>query len=397
MRRRVRRAAVLPLLASMPLFMGSTAGASSQGIYRAVGFQIIQTRYAGSATRVLKVTSGYGLALKPVLAYPAFAPSGRHTSQIATAHAALVATNGDFVTAGGLAHLMILNGEIFTSGTQHGWEFTETADGSQAWIGPTFKHLQLLLPPEDKLPIAEWNAGQAHNGRLSVFTWRGGTRERPQHGPTAVLLPSGAASQRGDATVRPYRVARLSTGVIQPPRGSGLVLQGAAVTRLRPQDAVAISTNFGHPGIANAFGGMPQVERAGVNIGVGCAPGHCGHRSCGRYHCDPPLRAKNPRTAVGVSPGCEDSDPATICTLFLVTIDGRQPGWSPGVQFPGLGALFVRLGASDALNLDGGGSTEMWMRGSRSLCQKRTPVGCLIDRSPYGERTVQQSIILLRR
>jgi len=49
--------------------------------------------------------------------------------------------------------------------------------------------------------------------------------------------------------------------------------------------------------------------------------------------------------------------------LWLVAIDGRQPGYSVGMTFAELLALCDRLDLSDALNLDGGGSTTMVVRG----------------------------------
>lgn len=61
----------------------------------------------------------------------------------------------------------------------------------------------------------------------------------------------------------------------------------------------------------------------------------------------------DPRTAVGLS--------ADRRSLFLLTIDGRQPGWSDGANFHDTAEWLRRFGASDGLNLDGGGSTTMSM------------------------------------
>ncbi|MBC8136451.1 MAG: phosphodiester glycosidase family protein [Fibrella sp.] len=59
----------------------------------------------------------------------------------------------------------------------------------------------------------------------------------------------------------------------------------------------------------------------------------------------------NPRTAVGFSP---DGN-----TLYLVCVDGRQPGYSDGMTIHELAELFRSLGVRDAINLDGGGSTAL--------------------------------------
>ncbi len=45
--------------------------------------------------------------------------------------------------------------------------------------------------------------------------------------------------------------------------------------------------------------------------------------------------------------------------LVLVTVDGRQPGISVGMSLEMLAELLLELGAVDAMNLDGGGSTTM--------------------------------------
>ena len=50
--------------------------------------------------------------------------------------------------------------------------------------------------------------------------------------------------------------------------------------------------------------------------------------------------------------------------LILVTVDGRQPGLSEGVTLNEEASLMQSLGAVDAMNLDGGGSTAMAVNGT---------------------------------
>ncbi|HUP50431.1 MAG TPA: phosphodiester glycosidase family protein [Thermoanaerobaculia bacterium] len=65
-------------------------------------------------------------------------------------------------------------------------------------------------------------------------------------------------------------------------------------------------------------------------------------------------RAPHPRTAVGFSRDRR--------TLYLVVADGRRPG-VPGLTLPELAAWMRRtLRVCSALNLDGGGSSAMWVR-----------------------------------
>nr|WP_263324448.1 phosphodiester glycosidase family protein [Neobacillus sp. Marseille-Q6967] len=62
---------------------------------------------------------------------------------------------------------------------------------------------------------------------------------------------------------------------------------------------------------------------------------------------------KEPRTAVGIK---ADGD------VFFVVIDGRQEPYSSGISMPDLAKLMIDLGAVNALNLDGGGSSTFTTR-----------------------------------
>lgn len=64
---------------------------------------------------------------------------------------------------------------------------------------------------------------------------------------------------------------------------------------------------------------------------------------------------RHPRSTVGIS---RDGR-----YLILMTIDGRQPGYSEGATKPETAEWLKKLGAWDALNLDGGGSTALVIEG----------------------------------
>ncbi|MCX7711981.1 MAG: phosphodiester glycosidase family protein [Clostridia bacterium] len=66
------------------------------------------------------------------------------------------------------------------------------------------------------------------------------------------------------------------------------------------------------------------------------------------------LTNPDPRTALAVK---------ADGTVMLVTVDGRQPGYSTGVTGKELGSILLQLGAKDAAMLDGGASTEMIVEG----------------------------------
>ncbi len=64
--------------------------------------------------------------------------------------------------------------------------------------------------------------------------------------------------------------------------------------------------------------------------------------------------ARHPRTAAGVRADGR---------ILLATVDGRQPELSVGMTIAELTALLIELGAVEAVNMDGGGSTAMVVRG----------------------------------
>ena len=64
----------------------------------------------------------------------------------------------------------------------------------------------------------------------------------------------------------------------------------------------------------------------------------------------------HPRTAIGYSRNGK--------FLYIVVVDGRQPFYSEGVTLAELAQLMLNLGAHDAMNLDGGGSSALVVRGA---------------------------------
>ena len=85
-----------------------------------------------------------------------------------------------------------------------------------------------------------------------------------------------------------------------------------------------------------------------------------------------------PRTAVGLDKRNR--------WLFLVIVDGRQPGYSEGVSLAELARLMLELGAYNAMNLDGGGSSAMVVQGNNG--QPRVLNSPIDNQIPGRERAV---------
>jgi Phosphodiester glycosidase/SPOR domain len=84
---------------------------------------------------------------------------------------------------------------------------------------------------------------------------------------------------------------------------------------------------------------------------------------------------RNPRTLAGVTAGGR---------VLLVAIDGRRPGYSVGARFEESAGVMRALGARDALNLDGGGSTGMTI--GRDLVTRPSDA--------TGERPIADAILI---
>ena len=66
-----------------------------------------------------------------------------------------------------------------------------------------------------------------------------------------------------------------------------------------------------------------------------------------------------PRTGFGMS--------ADKKTLYILVADGRQPGYSLGISTWEVAEFLKYLGASDGLNMDGGGSTTLLVRKGKEI------------------------------
>ena len=130
--------------------------------------------------------------------------------------------------------------------------------------------------------------------------------------------------------------------------------------------------------LIEAMGGGPRILRDGV-VSVENAEERLG----GSFAAD-----RHPRTAIGYS---QDGR-----SLFLVVVDGRQPGYSVGMSLEELASFMrtrlsrfteARENAYQALNLDGGGSTTMVVR--------QQVVNSPSDQT--GERPVANALLLVEQ
>ena len=80
----------------------------------------------------------------------------------------------------------------------------------------------------------------------------------------------------------------------------------------------------------------------------------------------------NARTVVGYNAGGSNGSAITVPSLWLVAVDSVH-GVSSGVTLPQAADLLLFLGASDGINLDGGGSTTMVRQSNGTAALVNTP------------------------
>lgn len=217
-------------------------------------------------------------------------------------------------------------------------------------------------------PLAALNSPTVPADGIAVFTplWGSGERTLIQDpGPYTELVVAG-----GKVTAVSGRI----TGTAVPADGLVVLGRGAAAAQLaaaRPDDAVtvAFAPQSDAPATLHmALGSGSVLVRNGTAIDFPPSTGN---------------DAAKPRTAIGW--------PASGRRLLLVAVDGSA-NFSAGLGFDDMAALLVRLGATEAFMLDGGGSTELVARrpGDDTAGVVNTP-------SDGGERPVPNGVGLFGR
>ncbi|GHB53740.1 hypothetical protein GCM10010347_24850 [Streptomyces cirratus] len=217
----------------------------------------------------------------------------------------------------------------------------------------------VTLPGAAVRPLAGYNAARPPAEGFALYT----------HDWPGVALPAAAARAVELRDGRVTGPARQPVG--RPVPGTTLLVAGgpaaAELAALRPGDPVAVTAlplplpASGAPVPVTAVGGREPLVLAGTP----------------QNHDGEPNDTAAPRTAVGLS---DDGR-----RLRLVTVDGRQRD-SGGLTLTGLGRMMRRLGASEALNLDGGGSSTLLAgrSGATALTVENSPSDGSLRPVPNG-------------
>lgn len=295
------------------------------------------------------------------------------TSSMARRHGALAAVNGDFGSLSNRpAFHFAMDGELVSSSLAFGYNLAVSYDEADVHIGhPRFTVAATEAASGERWRVRRWNDPALSFGEVAGYTSRGGSlAPPPPYACSARLLPgpvSWAEGERGVVTDLTVERAGCQEAPLAP--NGGVVLsalpgspEAETLRALQAGEPVRVGWSFGWRGVLDALGGTPLLVRDGRRVVEPCSASLC---------------RRHPRTGVGVRADGR---------LLLVVVDGRRPGYSVGMTLVEFAELFRWLGAVDALNLDGGGSSTMVVRGdvkNRPCC----------DRS--GERRVVNALLVL--
>jgi hypothetical protein len=289
---------------------------------------------------------------------------------------AVLGINGDYALSSGRpVHLFANDGRLAQTPQILGRALTFDASGTGVRMG--FPDLKVDVTTATAtgtitLPVPRVNSGPPYASDLAAFTADGALLEVPPNGACyAGLMPVGGRSMTPEGSVvTPLSVTGTRCGgdrPVVPPIGAVLTANRyhgneSFLRSLGNGQGVQLRTQLGFPGAVDAIGGNPMLVSGG-RVAGGDVDGS------GAFF------GRNPRTAVGLTSSGQ---------LLLVVVDGRQGAYSAGMTLRELAQLMADLGAKEAVNLDGGGSSTMFLN------------GLIVNRpSDGGERLVSSALVVL--
>jgi hypothetical protein len=326
---------------------------------------------------VLRFRSGTKATLDGVLSSNPIS-SYKKTSEMAVNAGAIAAINGDLNDwPGRPTHQYVSDGMVMQT-ARPGVSFAFRQDEKGATIGRhPIRIYAKSAATAQTVKVNKWNSGFPRTSDSIVgYSWYGGKNEHPTATECNVRLtkPAGIRwnNKKRIGTDRVYTVdARRCDGggALSVASRKDVVLSskltGTGATFLKSLpigSAVRVSWANRSPGAVDIVSGNALILSGGtIQYAQNCSADKC---------------SRNPRTSVGVTKSGR---------VIMLCVDGRT-STSIGFTLYQLGKEMKALGAVDAVNLDGGGSTTMWLKG-RGVVNHPT--------DSTGERSISNAIVIL--
>lgn len=328
------------LAASLPAFAGASYRKLAPGV--AHGYMREATAAGPMVVHVLRADPRQVAIRAAMATHPRHGGFGRATpSAIARALGAIAAVNGSFFnyTSNEPAGLVMLDGQLVASSPLRRSVFGIRYDGT-CFVDDGPARAAVLLDSGREIEMQRVNR-RVQGDRWTLYTSHYGRSTR-----TPIAFDR-------------YEVAIDATGLVIeaangdlpiPPGGSVVSAAGAAAAELAealaPGDRALVYNRLPGvwEGVRYAIGGGPTIVRGGRAHVTARQEGFDPHVAAGRA----------PRTAIGYTRAGE---------VLMVTVDGRKAEHSVGCTLNELARLMIKLGATEAMNLDGGGSSTMVVDG----------------------------------
>ena len=279
----------------------------------------------------------------------------------------LVAVNGGFGVLGDmrgyggvLENLHIQDGELITQPTDTEACFGVTESGE--FLSTPVQMKASLQIGTHTLPLGCINQRRLDGCQVTLYTPRLGESTRTNRRRGSEVILSGLPLPLTPDYTHSYRVEKVSRD------GNSTIPQDGAVlwinTRLKNPSVSQFNT--GADGtltltlsppkwnqVRHAIGGRLRLLKGGKINETIAEMHHAEKRHTPGKRASVLNLSHEPRTALGYNAD----------KLFLVVADGRQPKYSTGLTLYELASILIELGATEAINLDGGSSSTFVVDG----------------------------------
>ena len=284
--------------------------------------------------------------------------------------------NGDFFGGNIPIEAYIEDGGVVASGQGFNRDFIGFKDNGEVVVGtPSFDGYEIVIRDEIgkdkiKLPVKNINTSFINH-------------------PYDIYVFFDTYNQTLDEGVNKYILNTSQTiGALPKIFGKGDVTEVKTNQALKVEDNdIVIMSN--NPYLENLIekGDQVLIQRKlsgnfeGVRWGIGGwgVLVKDGEKNTNIISVDPNFRA--PRSAIGIK---QDG------SVFFIAVDGRQPGYSDGINLYDFAELMLEYGAYQAINLDGGGSTT-------AVLKKDTTFEVINRPSGGAPRQVTNSIFIAKK
>ena len=273
----------------------------------------------------------------------------------------LVAVNGGFGVLGDmrgyggvLENLHIQDGELVTQPTDAEACFGVTESGE--FLSSPVEMKASVQIGEHALPLGCINQRRLDGCQVTLYTPRLGESTRTNRRRGSEVIMSGLPLPLTSNYEHPYRVEEVSRdGNNLIPRDGAVLwinarLKDQSISQFSPGANGTLTLTLSPPEwnqVHHAIGGRLRLLKNG-KINETLVEMHNAEKRHTPGKRTPVLNLSHePRTALGYNAD----------TLFLVVADGRQPKYSTGLTLYELASILIELGATEAINLDGGSSS----------------------------------------